>query len=1299
MTPGLAFFYGGLVKDTSVLTMMMQSFISMGVSSIFWFLVGFSLCFGESWGFVGSPWTFFGLRDLNVHEALPGQKIPGLLYMAYQGMFAVITPALMTGAFADRFRFKPYLIFILLWLLFVYCPWCHWLWGGGWLAQLGAVDFAGGIVVHVTAGFSALASLFVLGKREIPEDEKDHHHTPHNVPFVALGTALLWFGWFGFNGGSALASSGQAVAAVVNSEISASVATFLWLLIEWVRLGRPTLIGLCVGAIAGLATITPAAGFIQPSGAFIFGIVATFFCYGCCELINKLGLDDALDVWGVHGMGGWIGSIMIGVLADSPSCADVATAPISCVTPGSPPYASLSLVGIQIAAVLLCSVYSFVVTWVLLKAIRLCMPLKPKSLHVDLHEHHEAAYHSAALESSFEDARREVEQQARRRYSAEHALAAARTEIGRLKAAQAALQAEREGWQQREESYRLACARAEASAQQSAAEAREALQELRSGREELAEMRQVLSPPSGSGGDIEAEVLELCQRLEEEAKALPREAAWGSLQGPPAMPAMSATTLPGSFERRATPMRTLPATLPAQVPLARVSSQGFIAPPPHPAMQRCFSLGSLPSNVTTVVTPTTPGRYYSGPIASGPVGSGTVASADTKPATGSTGFGVGYPVIRPTMAMPSMVAQPMVRQPSTASISLGAETPSRRSQTGRAESIDSSPRRRDRSQSVRKQTSMKSIPSIQSVEEEARADSPRKSSASPSRQHSRQNSRQEETLWEVPYSSRIHSGSLSPRAVSPRSESKRYNDLYQDGELRRQKLQAKSEEKKRQEAQEITKNISSTCSPRHFSKEQFQQWYNESMSKRQETENSRQEKQRCEARMRAFKELSECTFTPMAPLWKAKNGRQRSGSMPSDARPVVHEGDQQALADELVAAQVTQIDALRQLDRKEKEMKEATQQVFKDFLDRSLEEGRRKLRLFEETQEGREYLATRAKSYVELNRGMSHSAALAEARGDLARASEAKLQSHAAQLRQQRVQKDAQQIQLARLKVAWELIQLQRRYSQLLEKQMLPRSMLTSFDASLVERLTKEAWYTEARSFAQNSGKPEVCEANLLLSRFARRDPFAMSGGFQNEGASAGRKDVETSKFYTLLDTNKNASEADIKKAYKRVALKTHPDRGGDPEKFRAITRAYEVLSDAEQRARYDRFGEEAVLPDRMDVFPFPDMFFLPSSNRRRKTKSLVQPLNLTLEQIYQGQTQKMPVTRQVLDPTSVRSCGSCEGQGVKTRVERVEPFPHMQILRSQCDACQGQGKSFKTTQQQEVLEACLVKFGKRIMR
>eukprot|EP00438_Fugacium_kawagutii_P010494 Skav205487 [mRNA] locus=scaffold830:468004:477239:- [translate_table: standard] len=284
MTPGLAFFYGGLVKDTS--------------------------------------------------------------------MFAVITPALMTGAFADRFRFKPYLIFIVLWLL-----------------------------------------------REIPEHEKEHHKKPHNVPFVALGTALLWFGWFGFNPGrvrgSALASNGAAVAAAVNSEIAASVSTFLWLLIEWIRMGRPSLVGLCVGAIGGLATITPAAGFIEPSGAMVYGVVATFFCYGCCELIKNLGMDDALDVWGVHGMGGWIGAILLlGVFAQNLDCKDEASAPQNCMGPGEPPYASWRQLGVQTVATIACSVYSMAVTWLILKAISLCMPLKPQSLHVDLHEHHEEAYHS-----------------------------------------------------------------------------------------------------------------------------------------------------------------------------------------------------------------------------------------------------------------------------------------------------------------------------------------------------------------------------------------------------------------------------------------------------------------------------------------------------------------------------------------------------------------------------------------------------------------------------------------------------------------------------------------------------------------------------------------------------------------------------------------------------------------------------------------------------------------------------------------------------------------------------------------
>mmetsp|Transcript_26174 Transcript_26174/g.60610 ORF Transcript_26174/g.60610 Transcript_26174/m.60610 type:complete len:458 (+) Transcript_26174:72-1445(+) len=393
MTPGLAFFYGGLVKETSVLTMLIQNFVSMGVAFIIWFAFGFSMCFAESWGFIGNPATHFGFRHLSVREALPGQEIPGQLFAIYQGMFAVITPALMTGAFADRFRFKPYLIFLSLWLVFVYFPWCHWIWGGGWLAQWGVVDFAGGIVVHVTAGFSALASLSVVGHREIPEDEKHDHETPHNVPFVALGTAMLWFGWFGFNGGSAVAASGVAVGAAVNSQISASVALFLWLVIDWIRFGKPTVVGLCVGAIAGLATITPAAGYIQPWGAFSLGVIATFFCYACTELIKHLGLDDALDVWGVHGMGGFIGSILLGALADPRECGDQLLAPEFCINPGTVT-ASFTQVGKQTAAVLLCAAYSVIVTLILLKAISLCMPLKPESLHVDLHEHHEKAYHS-----------------------------------------------------------------------------------------------------------------------------------------------------------------------------------------------------------------------------------------------------------------------------------------------------------------------------------------------------------------------------------------------------------------------------------------------------------------------------------------------------------------------------------------------------------------------------------------------------------------------------------------------------------------------------------------------------------------------------------------------------------------------------------------------------------------------------------------------------------------------------------------------------------------------------------------
>jgi Amt family ammonium transporter len=293
----------------------------------------------------------------------------------------------------------PYIIFIIVWLVLVYAPFCHWIWGGGWLAEWGVWDFAGGIVVHITAGFSALAALAVVGKRPIdPNLPKEDIDKPHNVPFVALGTAMLWFGWFGFNGGSALASSGSAVAAAVNSEIAGSTALFLWLAIDWVRFGRPGLVGLCVGAIAGLATVTPAAGFIQPWGAFIIGIVASGCCYSCCELRKKLGLDDALDVWGVHGMGGFIGTVLLGALADGEECATgVVAPPVWCVNPGTV-NRSFEQLGKQIAAALFCAIYSFLVTFVILKCINIVLPIKPKEERIleglDINEHGETAYHT-----------------------------------------------------------------------------------------------------------------------------------------------------------------------------------------------------------------------------------------------------------------------------------------------------------------------------------------------------------------------------------------------------------------------------------------------------------------------------------------------------------------------------------------------------------------------------------------------------------------------------------------------------------------------------------------------------------------------------------------------------------------------------------------------------------------------------------------------------------------------------------------------------------------------------------------
>jgi len=388
MLPGLAFFYAGLLKQKSVVVMIMQNYAAMGVVTVMWFLFCFSLCFGPSKTFYGDITTFAAFKDVDglplgwtsSGTVLVGD-IPALVFAGYQGMFAVITPALMTGAFADRLLFGPYLLFIALWMILVYCPHCHAIWGPeGWLGVWGVKDFAGGIVVHTTAGFSALAAVHFLGARSAIAGEEKVDNTPHNIPFVALGTALLWFGWFGFNGGSALGSGASASYAAVNTEIAASTALCVWTAIEWYQKGKPSLVGMCVGAIAGLATITPAAGFIQPWAAFVIGLCAGAFCFGCCELKNYMAWDDALDVWGVHGMGGALGSVLLGALADE-KVGGLA--------------ASGEVFGKQLAATMGSAVYSYAVSIAILYVIGLGFRLQPTSEEMedlDRAMHGEEAY-------------------------------------------------------------------------------------------------------------------------------------------------------------------------------------------------------------------------------------------------------------------------------------------------------------------------------------------------------------------------------------------------------------------------------------------------------------------------------------------------------------------------------------------------------------------------------------------------------------------------------------------------------------------------------------------------------------------------------------------------------------------------------------------------------------------------------------------------------------------------------------------------------------------------------------------
>ncbi|HQP31361.1 MAG TPA: ammonium transporter, partial [Deltaproteobacteria bacterium] len=314
MTPGLAVFYAGMVRSKNVLGTLMQSFILIALVTLEWVYIGYSLSFGpDLGGVIGSP-AWFGLAGVGLAPNPDyAPTIPHLAFMIYQCMFAVITPALITGAFAERMKFSSFLVFSLLWTVLVYNPVCHWVWGtGGWLKNLGVLDFAGGLVVHLACGSAALAAALVIGPRKGYGNE---NYLPHNLPMTLLGTGLLWFGWFGFNGGSALAANATAVGAFVATHIGGMAGMAMWVAVEWLHRGKPTTLGAASGAVAGLATITPAAGFVSPNAAAVIGASAGALCYLAVAKKARLGYDDSLDVVSIHGLGGIVGTLAVGVFA------------------------------------------------------------------------------------------------------------------------------------------------------------------------------------------------------------------------------------------------------------------------------------------------------------------------------------------------------------------------------------------------------------------------------------------------------------------------------------------------------------------------------------------------------------------------------------------------------------------------------------------------------------------------------------------------------------------------------------------------------------------------------------------------------------------------------------------------------------------------------------------------------------------------------------------------------------------------------------------------------------------------
>ena len=388
MTPGLAFFYGGLGSKKNILSIMMQSFVSMGIGTVLWFAFGYSVCFSGSMHAGTDFFGIFGNFDKAFYHGItpstlysPDKRFPEYIFIAYQMMFAIITPALITGAFINRVSFKSYIFFLVLWQIFVYYPFVHMVWGGGILAEWGVFDFAGGITVHATAGFAALASVYFVGRRREKTD-------PNNIPLVAVGTALLWFGWYGFNAGSELAVNAVTISAFLNTDTSASFAAVTWLIIEWnTGKKKPTFIGLMTGAVAGLATITPAAGYVDIYSSAIIGVIAAIGCFLAVKYKEHKGWDDALDVWGVHGMGGVIGTICLGFFANSS---------INAAIPNGLFFGGDGILLFkEVVAILLAVVYGFFFTLLLFKVINHFIPVRvterEQTVGLDLVHHGEVA--------------------------------------------------------------------------------------------------------------------------------------------------------------------------------------------------------------------------------------------------------------------------------------------------------------------------------------------------------------------------------------------------------------------------------------------------------------------------------------------------------------------------------------------------------------------------------------------------------------------------------------------------------------------------------------------------------------------------------------------------------------------------------------------------------------------------------------------------------------------------------------------------------------------------------------------